>query len=677
MTGSHNNKLLAILFADIEGYTALMQKDVELASKLIRRFQKELEEQVTAHRGTVVNFYGDGALCTFQTPIEAVRCAMQLQNNFKTTPKVPVRIGIHSGTVTEEGDKIFGDSVNLASRIESMGVPGSILLSKKVRDDIKNHADLSLKSLGTFHFKNVEESLEVFVVTNEGLVVPQANELKGKFAPPTKKKSPFIYLLPLLFLIVSSLFFWKFYSSSKEKVNEPIIYNNSIAFLQLDDLSSTQDQQYLGDAIITEIISLLGQIPNLKVIGHNSTFYYADKDVSVIDIGKELDVNYLVAGSFSRKEEDLKLHLNLLDATTGQIIKPFRIESNLDDIFSMQENLAVNLAAQIKMGIKESFFQNIEHPKKESYLLTQKAWHLYQIDFLENSSEIERLLLKSFQIDSTNTKTLEKLIMFYDDQFYFHKISHDESRELINKYLNKLIEIAPNSEDALFCKVVFSKNLEFEKKKETIELLLSKDNITVHHLCALGAIMGRMGYLTQGMSIAKKAMELDPLYIFNFYNLAELYFLQEKFDLSIDIIQRMLIAYPEVEKEFYVDISHCYALQKEFKKAKTVALKEEDDMLKYRALVIAEYGLGRMKISNQLLQEYKKKYGEEDAYFIAACHSFRGEVNEAFEWLGHAIEQKDSYLNTLKLDPLFKNIHPDPRWKPLLKQLGFPEVLAG
>lgn len=674
MTNDRNSKFLAILFADIEGYTALMQKDVERATIILRRFQKELEEQVTTHRGTVVNFYGDGALCTFQTPIEAVRCAIRLQNDFKTDPHVPVRVGIHSGTVMQEGDKIFGDSVNLTSRIESMGVVGSVLLSKKVRDDIKNHADLTLQSLGTFHFKNVEESLEVYAVTNEGLVAPKANELKGKFAPSTKQKSPLNYLLPLLFLAVGSLMFWKFYTSSSKNINEPIVYNNSIAFLQLDDLSHTQDQQYLGDAIVTEMISLMGQIPDLKVIGHNSSFYFADKDVSVIDIGKELDVNYLVAGSFSREKEKLKLHLNLLDAATGEIVKPFRTENTLDDIFNVQENLAIKLATQIRLNIKEGFFQKIEHPKKESYLLTNKAWHLSQKDFLENADEIERLLLQSLRIDSTNVMTLERLMVLYRNKYYFDKISYDESRIHIDYYRTKLVEIAPNSQEALITKTMV---VELEEKKEILEALLSKESISTPHLSLAGVHLGRLGYLTKGVGIVKRAMELDPLYVYNFSNLAELYFYQEKHSQFFEVIEKMFTAYPEVEKEWYYDISHCYALQKKFKKAKEVALKDENDMWKYRALVIAEYGLGNIKTSNQLLDEYIEKYAEEDAYYIAACYSFRGEVDEAFVWLNDAIGQKSGYLTALIVHPLFKNLHADPRWKPLLKQLGFPEVLAG
>ena len=193
MEENKKRKLRAILFADIVGYTALMQKDEATASTLLQRFQKEIEEVVAKHNGRIVNFYGDGALCTFNNPLESVRCAMELQSNFSQSDSqvsVPVRIGLHSGTVVTENEKVYGDSVNLASRIESMGVPGAILFSKKVRDEIKNQPDLRIASLGNFAFKNVEEKMEVFALANEGFVVPKKRRLTREDSCKKTKELP-------------------------------------------------------------------------------------------------------------------------------------------------------------------------------------------------------------------------------------------------------------------------------------------------------------------------------------------------------------------------------------------------------------------------------------------------------------------------------------------------------
>lgn len=370
--------------------------------------------------------------------------------------------------------------------------------------------------------------------------------------------------------------------------------------------------------------------------------------------------------------------MNLLDAATGEIVKPFRRESMLDELFIIQENMAVNLANQIKITIKEDFFKNQEHPQKEAYLLTQKAWHLLQKNFVNNIDEIEKLLLKSYEIDSTYTFTLEQLWNFYDALNYFDKLSNEEARQLSDFYLNKLLQIDATSEAALFVRAIdYCDALDFEKEKDKLDALLSKNNLSVIYLSAAGVHLGRMGYLNRGIEICKRAMELDPLYVYNFYNLAGLYYLQEKYEEAINMIQKFFILYPEGDKELLADLSLYYALQGKFSLAKEEALKIDNEMWKYRAIVIAEYGLGNKVFSNQLLQQYIKKYGKLDTFYIAACYSFRGELNQAFEWLEYAIDEKENYIGSLKFDPLFKNLHTDPRWKPLLKRLGFSELLEG
>ena len=260
MSTSKNRRLAAILFADIVGYTALMQKDETQASILIRHFQQQLEKEVIAHNGKIVNFYGDGALCTFQIPIEAVRAAMALQIAFQNEPKVPVRIGIHSGTVTYEGDKIFGDSVNITSRIESMGIAGGILISKKVRDEVKNNPDLKLQSLGNFEFKNVEEPMAVFALANEGMVVPTKAQLKNQV--PVKAKGFSRWIVPLFIsaLLLAGISYWQFGDNSKEQILNLSKYNfeptatplsqkiiqQRIAILPIKNQTNTPDLDIMG-----------------------------------------------------------------------------------------------------------------------------------------------------------------------------------------------------------------------------------------------------------------------------------------------------------------------------------------------------------------------------------------------------------------------------------------------
>lgn len=166
----NTRKLAAILFADIVGYTALMQKDEPSANQLLEKFHFTLQTEVSEHNGQVINNYGDGCVCTFGSAVDAMNCAKAIQIIFQDGVKVPVRIGLHSGDVEEEN--IYGDSVNIASRIESMGVAGAVLFSEAIKRHIDNQTSFKIQSLGIFEFKNVEVPMEIFALANESLVVP-------------------------------------------------------------------------------------------------------------------------------------------------------------------------------------------------------------------------------------------------------------------------------------------------------------------------------------------------------------------------------------------------------------------------------------------------------------------------------------------------------------------------
>ena len=165
-----------------------MQEDETLAMKCRQKLKKKLEEEVTTHKGRILEFSGDGALCSFMSTIEGVRAALALQLYMQTDPMVPLRIGIHTGDVIFEENNMYGDGVNIASRIESFALPGSIFISGKAYDDIKNQKDIQSISLGKFALKNVKEQVEIFAISNHGIKIPEVIRLKGRVKKYLKKK---------------------------------------------------------------------------------------------------------------------------------------------------------------------------------------------------------------------------------------------------------------------------------------------------------------------------------------------------------------------------------------------------------------------------------------------------------------------------------------------------------
>ncbi len=184
-----SRQLAAIMFTDIKGYTALMQQNEEQALRVRSKHRRIFNAITKKHRGKILQYYGDGTLSIFSSAIDAVNCGIELQQGFLEAPTIPVRIGIHTGDIIFNEEEIIGDSVNVASRIESLAVPGSVFISDKVYDEIKNQEFIQATRLKTFRLKNIEKPIEVYAIANEGLVIPDVEEIKGKTEPePDKEK---------------------------------------------------------------------------------------------------------------------------------------------------------------------------------------------------------------------------------------------------------------------------------------------------------------------------------------------------------------------------------------------------------------------------------------------------------------------------------------------------------
>lgn len=189
---SQTRQLAAILFADMTGYTAMMQDNEEKA-KVLRDHQRQtLQTLIPHHNGKIIQYFGDGTLSLFDSAIDAVRCAIAIQNELQKAPKVQLRIGIHTGDIVYDQQGVYGDCVNLASRIEALSISGGVLISDKVYDEVKNQNDITTTLLGKFNLKNVKRQVELYAITNKGLIIPSSAQIGMKAG--SEKVLPF-YLL--------------------------------------------------------------------------------------------------------------------------------------------------------------------------------------------------------------------------------------------------------------------------------------------------------------------------------------------------------------------------------------------------------------------------------------------------------------------------------------------------
>ncbi|RLD18917.1 MAG: adenylate/guanylate cyclase domain-containing protein, partial [Bacteroidetes bacterium] len=312
--GQKTRRLAAVMFTDIVGYTALMQRDENAAAAVRAVHRKEFEHQHEIYNGEILQYYGDGTLSVFQSGVEAVECAVAIQRALNQGEPVPLRIGLHMGDIVFDGTEIYGDGVNMAARIEGLSVAGAILLSGKLNEELKNHQQISTVSLGSFELKNIAHPVEVFAISNEGIKAPLRSELRGKQTMQARQ-------------------------------------TKAIAVLPFVNMSSNRDNEYFSDGMTEEIINALSKIKGLKVTSRTSSFFYKNKDIPVPQIGRELNVSTILEGSIRLSGNKMRITAQLIDVNDDFHFWSETFDRSMDDIFAVQDEISLLIADRLREHI--------------------------------------------------------------------------------------------------------------------------------------------------------------------------------------------------------------------------------------------------------------------------------------------------------------------------------------
>ena len=330
----NKRKLAAILFADIQGYTAMMQTQESQALQVLKRFQSVIQKSVSKHNGELVKSYGDGSLVIFNSTIDAMNCAFEMQKAFREEPKVPLRVGLHVGEVIKEEGDYFGNGINIASRIESMGTAGTILFSKDVAKRIKNQPEFKMQSLGSYTFKHVEDPIEVYALNNNGFPVPNVAEIKGKFQSSQASKSLFqkygwVGLLLLLGMVAGSYFFRG--NSVKNLIPDDGL--NAMAIFPFD-VKGASDINYLGEGIVDLISTKLDEIPDVNSIDPNLIFSRLEEQSGITrnpekaaELSQGFGAKKFVLGSIVELSGQLEISASKYDAS-GQLVTKVKVDAD-------------------------------------------------------------------------------------------------------------------------------------------------------------------------------------------------------------------------------------------------------------------------------------------------------------------------------------------------------------
>jgi TolB-like protein/class 3 adenylate cyclase len=667
-----NRQLSAIMFTDIQGYTALMQLNEEHAIEIRSRHREVFDAVTQKYNGGVIQYFGDGTLSIFKSSVEAIQCAVEMQIEFKKEPFIPVRIGIHVGDIIRTETDIIGDAVNVASRIENLAVPGSILISDKVQDQIKNQNSIKTKYLKTFELKNVSAAVPVYAIANDGVRVPKpfeinekGNRRSGKILNMASRKYLIVFAIVLLMIAAWAYLF--------KREPTPVLNDKSIAVLAFADMSPNHDHEYFSDGISEEILNLLSNVPELKVISRTSSFAYKGKEENIKQIGEELDVGHLLEGSIRKSGNTIRITAQLINSKEGTHVWSETFDREMSDIFAIQDEIASRVAQQLKITLSGEIASTTADPK--AYELYLKARQIDRLGTEEANENAETLMRQSILIDSSYAPAWSYLGGIIYDQIYIYG-SLPASLENIKAgkdAAKKAVTLDPNYAFGYTALASFQIiNWEFKEADININNALALAPENVHVMKSAGLNAAALGKRDDALKMLLSALERDPLNYYLYHNLGLCYWLLYDFSKAEKNIKIFLSHYPKASGAHGL-MSSIYLSLGENEKALKEAEEESHPFWKSYNKGLAKYAMGAIDEADVLLKQLIADWGEVAWPNIASVYAFRGERDEAFKWLEIAYDNRDGSLLEILKYPEMKKLWGDPRWNDFIDKLGLPE----
>jgi len=348
---SFKRKLAAIFSADVAGYSRLMGEDEEATVRTITAYREVLASLIRQHNGQVIDAPGDNLLAEFASVVDAVQCAVAVQMEIKACNnelpeyrRMQFRIGINLGDIIQEGERIYGDGVNIAARLEGLAEPGGICISKTVFDHIESKLPYGYDFIGDQTVKNIAKPVGAYRVLMEPRVTTTSKNIRKKSV--TSRRGSIMAAAAAILVLAIAVAMWKFFMRSpsvdpapSNKAAYPVPDKPSIAVLPFDNLSDDPAQEYFVDGMADELITGLSKISGLLVISRNSSFTYKGKPAKIQQVAEDLNVAYVLEGSVQKSGNRVRIRAQLIDGKTDHHLWAETYDGVMDNIFDLQDQI--------------------------------------------------------------------------------------------------------------------------------------------------------------------------------------------------------------------------------------------------------------------------------------------------------------------------------------------------
>ena len=521
-------RLAAILAADVVGYSRLMEADEEATVRALSACRQVVETFVADHSGRVFGSAGDSIVAEFPSPVEAVRCAVDIQRTLEVrsadlpeSRRMRLRIGVNLGDVIVDGDDLLGDGVNIAARLESLADPGGISLSRPVFDQIRKQLHLGYEYLGEHEVKNIAEPVAVYRV----LTGPAAaGTIVGEPRRATFAWNRVVLAASLTVLIgVGAAVAWlkpwqpSIEPASVERMVFPLPDKPSIAVLPFDNLTGETGQDHVAHGLTEDIITALSQISSLFVIARDSSFVYRDEEANVQRVAEDLGVRYVLEGSVRTSGDQMRISAQLIDALTGQHVWAERYDSDGKDIFALQDEITYRIVVALRIKLTEGEEARVHRMHTRDIeawnLLSRGREHFYRVNKTDNATARD-LFARAVEVDRGYALGYALLAATHW-QDAFHGWSED--RDLSIERASRLVAQAQALDDALpdvyaLQGAIHLFNREYDEAIAAAETAVAFNPNHATNTALLALILHNAGRPEEAVRLYTRAMRLGPYY---------------------------------------------------------------------------------------------------------------------------------------------------------------------
>jgi TolB-like protein/class 3 adenylate cyclase len=527
-------RLAAIFAADVVGYSRLMGVDEESTLRTLQSYREIIDRLIVRHDGRIFATGGDSVLAEFASPVEAVRCAMAIQDELAVRNtelvedrRMHLRIGINIGDVMVEGDNLLGDGVNVAARLESIAEPGGICISGSTFEQVRNKLPIGFEDIGPQKVKNIAEPVPAYRLVADRGSVPAGVNAAALPGGARRWLMPAMAAAVLVIIAAGGLAVWRPWAptvepASVERMASALPDKPSIAVLPFTNISDDPGQEYFADGMSEDLITDLSKISGLLVIARNSTFAYKGKSVDLRQVAKELGVRYVLEGSVRKAGRQVRINAQLIDATTGGHLWADRYDGDLEDVFGLQDKVTAKivtvLAVKLAAGEQERIDRK-ETENTEAYDTFLKGWEHYQRQRPESFIQAIALFEKATKLDSDYSRAYAALSATYWQiwkRTWFGEIgrgweSLHEPQFLAEEFLEKAM-LDPTPLALQIAAAMFSQQGRHADAINEGERAIALDPNDADSYVALSGALSLEGQFKKAQELIERAMRLNPHY---------------------------------------------------------------------------------------------------------------------------------------------------------------------